>query len=163
MKTQILKPNQLSMVQGEPRVFDLHLAASLGFDNLHEIRRLVARNENELRAYGEVSVTVTKTSTQGGRPGKAYYLNEGQALVICALSRTPKAAEVRKLVIDVFMAWRRGKTVHVTEHYRKPPEPTAPPAHFDLVERPDGLCFVSMIAPKAFAFDVARQYCALLG
>ncbi|WP_454016984.1 hypothetical protein [Azospirillum sp. Marseille-Q6669] len=42
------------------------------------------------------------------RPGKAYYLNEGQALVICALSRTPQAALVRRQIIEVFLAYRRG-------------------------------------------------------
>ncbi|WP_085090269.1 hypothetical protein [Azospirillum oryzae] len=37
-----------------------------------------------------------------------YWLNEGQVLVICMLSRTPQAAQVRKEVIEVFMAYRRG-------------------------------------------------------
>lgn len=38
-----------------------------------------------------------------------YHLNEGQALVICALSRTAQAATIRRALIEVFMAWRRGQ------------------------------------------------------
>ena len=44
-----------------------------------------------------------------GRPGKEYWLNEGQALVLCALSRTPQAAAIRKQVIEVFLAYRAGR------------------------------------------------------
>lgn len=41
----------------------------------------------------------------------AYYLNEEQALLICMFSRTPKAAAVRREVILVFTAGRRGDLV----------------------------------------------------
>ena len=35
-------------------------------------------------------------------------LNEAQALLVCVLSRTQKAKEVRAALIYIFMAWRRG-------------------------------------------------------
>lgn len=121
-----LTVSQLSTINSEPHVFDLHLAVQLGIVNIYDIRRTIDRNLAELEMHGEVSVCGTETSSSGGRPGRGYYLNEGQALVICALSKTEKAAQVRKLLIDVFMAWRRGKTVHVDEHHRRPPTPALP-------------------------------------
>jgi hypothetical protein len=36
-------------------------------------------------------------------------LNEAQALLVCLFSRTGKAAEVRRALIEVFTAWRRGQ------------------------------------------------------
>lgn len=97
-------------INHEPRIQDVLLANKLGYERPNEMKRLIERNRPELETYGQVCVTVTQTpSSAGGRPGKTYYLNEGQALVLCALSRTPKAAAVRKSVIEVFMAWRRGQ------------------------------------------------------
>ncbi|GGC94685.1 hypothetical protein [Chelatococcus reniformis] len=91
----------------EPRVYDLLLAFRLGFADPHKIRTLIRRNIVELESYGQVSATAAETSRKGGRPGKAYYLNEGQALVICALSRTATAAQVRRQLIVVFMTYRQ--------------------------------------------------------
>ncbi len=104
-------PAALRDSDGEPRIRDLDLAQRLGFDKPHNIRNLITRNAVELRTHGDISATAAEnTDPQGrGRPGKEYWLNEGQALVICALSRTPQAAMVRKALIDVFLAYRRGQ------------------------------------------------------
>lgn len=157
MKT--LTPSMLSLAGDEPRVFDLHLARALGFSDLHMVRRTIERNRDELEMHGEVSVAVTETSTKGGRPGKAYYLNEGQALVVCALSKTPKAAEVRKLIIDVFTAWRAGKLVPVESHYRALPRADRPNGSFFSLEyTDDGLARLVMTTTRTFALTVARAY-----
>ncbi|RIW07767.1 hypothetical protein D2T81_02705 [Azospirillum brasilense] len=105
-----LTPDQLNDQDGEPRVLDLALAERLGFSDVHKVRALIERNRSELESYGVISAAVAEnTDPKGrGRPGKAYYLNEGQALVICALSRTPQAALVRRQIIEVFLAYRRG-------------------------------------------------------
>lgn len=105
-------------VNHEPRIRDLKLAEKLGMTDAHAIRRIIERNRAELEGYGEVSATVAETTAglsdaasenrKRGRPGREYWLNEGQALVICALSRTPAAAAVRRQIIDLFMAYRRG-------------------------------------------------------
>lgn len=95
-------------VNHEPRMSDLRIGEVLGFNRPRDIRKLIAANLNELNSYGEVCDAASQTAVTGGRPTKEYYLNEGQALVICALSRTPKAAEVRKAIIEVFMAYRNG-------------------------------------------------------
>lgn len=159
VKNQLLRPGQLTTIDGEPHVFDLHLAANLGMASIYEIRRTIAKNRNELEMYGELSGQRTKST--GGRPGKAYYLNEGQALVICALSKTPRAAEVRKLIIDVFMAWRRGKTVHVQEHYRTAPQRTVPAdSTFDMVYSGD-IARITMSLPIRHALAMARHYLEL--
>lgn len=47
------------------------------------------------------------TGKRGSKP-KVYYLNEEQALLVCMFSRTERAAAVRKEVIEVYMAYRRG-------------------------------------------------------
>lgn len=163
-----LTANQLSIIHGEPRVFDLHLAACLGMSDPHKIRRTIERNRPELEMHGGVSVSDTKTlaavsapraetSSKGGRPGRAYYLNEGQALVLCALSQTPKAAEIRKQIIDVFVAWRQGRTVPVKAHHRTPPSP-AVRTFFSLEFTDDGLARVILNIPRDFALNIARMY-----
>ena len=55
----------------------------------------------ELEAYGNIPY-LTEKSGKRGRPGKAYHLNEAQALLVCKFSRTPTAAAVRKLLIETF-------------------------------------------------------------
>jgi len=94
----------------EPRIHDLRLAAVLGMANPYKIRELIVSNNEELSEHGEVSPRRGETSSLGGRPGTEYWLNEPQALLICMFSRTPKAAAVRKALIDLFLAWRRGET-----------------------------------------------------
>lgn len=122
MTNALIPVSALAEHAGEPRIMDLVLAERLEMVDRHDVRRLIERNREELEMHGELfSGTVPENTGRRGRPGKAYWLNEGQALVICALSRTEKAAQVRKILIDVFMAWREGKLVHVREHRRKLP------------------------------------------
>lgn len=107
---------------GEPRVLDIKLATSLGMAQPRNIRSKISENFVELSMYGEVCTEAMQTSARGGRPGKAYYLNEPQALLICMWSNTAQAAAVRKMLIDVFMEYRRGrldKPIHVRKHTRR--------------------------------------------
>ncbi|KAF0112172.1 MAG: hypothetical protein FD149_2472 [Rhodospirillaceae bacterium] len=87
----------------EPRVRDLTLAERLGFTNPVTIRKLIERNRTELETHGVISTVEITSSSKGGRPGKEYWLNEGQALVLCALSRTEQAAAVRHAMITICM------------------------------------------------------------
>lgn len=120
--------NDLSILDDEPRVQDLRLAEALGFERPRKIRELITRNEPELSRYGsllgaqaprrgaqepEVCGTVPQnTDPKGrGRPGLEYWLNEAQALLICMFSRTDQAARVRRELVEVFMAWRRGRAL----------------------------------------------------
>lgn len=82
-----------------PLAKDLDVARWLGYSDPHMIRRLIDRYSDEL---GGVSVTATETGAQGGRPGRAYYLNDEQALFIAAKSDTPNANAVLKTMIVLF-------------------------------------------------------------
>ncbi|SKA30866.1 hypothetical protein [Consotaella salsifontis] len=110
-------------IDAEPRVSHHKLAAAIGMGRQQELLRLIQRNETELMRYGEVCVTATQTSERGGRPGKVYWLNEGQAVLIVIRSDAPRAPDVRFELITVFMDYRRakadGKTVAVREHQRR--------------------------------------------
>lgn len=99
----------LQEVEGEPRIRDMDLAARLEMTDPHSIRRMIDANRAELESYGPVSDRQSETSPKGGRPGTEFWLNEPQALLICMFSRTAKAAEVRRLLVEVFLAWRRGQ------------------------------------------------------
>ncbi|MEW6256841.1 MAG: hypothetical protein AB1592_12875 [Pseudomonadota bacterium] len=124
-----LSPTDLRVLDDGPRVQDLRLAEALGFGKLYDIRALIDRNIGELKSYGEVCATVAqtpegifgtapknagevvataaKTPRGRGRPGREYWLNEPQALLICMFARTENAAAVRQMLIQVFLEWRR--------------------------------------------------------
>lgn len=96
----------VTIIDGEPRVLDILVAERLGFERPRKIRELIERNLEEIEVYG-VCPTVGKTSgPRGGRPTKEYWLNEEQALLVSVLARTPKAAEVRRALIQSFMTYR---------------------------------------------------------
>lgn len=107
--TPIFTPSDITVItNSEPRLQDLVLAERLGMANPHDIRTTIDSNKVELEGFGEVSRQRRETTNRGGRPGIAYYLNEPQALLICMFSRTPRAAQVRKALIEVFQAYRQG-------------------------------------------------------
>jgi len=141
---RLLTPREIN---NEPRIRDIDLAERLGFEQARSIRTLIGRNRAELDTYGtipysrddaevsphhgaklnagEVLHRSDAKPNKGGRPTVSYWLNEGQALLLCMFSQTARAAQVRKLVIDTFMDYRAGKIVHVKEHMRRPPLPGA--------------------------------------
>lgn len=100
----------------EPRVRDVRVAERLGMAQPLNIRQTIERNRTELEGYGLVHTSCEPTRSGKGRisEAKVYWLNEGQTLVICMLSRTPQAAQVRKEVIEVFMAYRRNQLIQRT-------------------------------------------------
>jgi hypothetical protein len=98
--------SDLTPMAGEPCVHDLRVAEALGFKRPRVIRELVERNKGELETYGPLAVRYGKSR---GQAFTEFFLSEGQALVICALARTEKAAAVRRQLIEVFLAYRRGE------------------------------------------------------
>ena len=103
--------SDLTPMAGEPCVLHARLADALGYGEARAVRRLIDRNHDEFLTHGVLRQADAKPQTQGGRPTKDYWLNEAQALLVCMFARTEKAAAVRKQVIDVFLAWRRGELV----------------------------------------------------
>jgi hypothetical protein len=70
-------------------------------------KNLIIPNLDELRTYGNLRETRANPG-KPGRPAYQYHLNEEQALLLCMFSKTAKAAEVRKEVIETFKAYRDG-------------------------------------------------------
>lgn len=106
-------------IDKEPRVHDICLAGALGYARSYKIREMITRNEVELKAYGSLPL---RRGQSRGQSFTEYYLNEGQALLICMFAKTVAAAEVRKALIEVFMAYRVGridKPVKVQAHNRR--------------------------------------------
>lgn len=116
--------NDLQVVDGEPHVSDAQLQEALGYSRIGTLRDLINKHLEELEGYGRIFQRIAaKNELEGcgaivaqtaakigrGRPSKCFYLNEQQALLICMFSRTPKAAEARRQIIEVFVAWRRGE------------------------------------------------------
>lgn len=95
-------------IDGEPRIGDLELARRLGFSRPSNIRNTIKRNEAELLALGGLLRGEANSTAKGGRRSAAYLLNERQALAVAQLSETPRAADVRREIIDGFLAYRRG-------------------------------------------------------
>lgn len=95
-------------INNEPRILDLDLAERLGFDRPNDIRKIIERNQDKLEGYGPLRMELIQSP---GRTATAFYLNEHQALLICGFARTEKAKAIRKEVIEVFIAHRRGQLV----------------------------------------------------
>jgi molybdopterin synthase catalytic subunit len=100
--------SDLETADDEPRVKDVRIAERLGMTQPLNIRQTIEANRGELERYGAIFTHRVK-NTGRGRSATEYYLNEPQTLLLCMLSRTDRAADVRQEVIEVFMAYRRGE------------------------------------------------------
>ena len=83
-----LSARDLSIEQGEPRIQDLRLAEALGFENAYNIRKLIRQHTENLETFGDLVFSTAEKTSNGGRPGKEYHLNEKQALFLCTKSET---------------------------------------------------------------------------
>lgn len=100
----------LKVINGDARIACRRLQEVLGFARIDVLHRLIRRHEDELRDFGEVfRFEVENPSKKGGRPVVSYYLNEHQATAVCLWAETPKARAGRKLIVEVFTAWRQGQ------------------------------------------------------
>lgn len=108
-----LRTEDLTALGGEPRIFDLLLGQTLGFDRPQNVRKVIRRHAKELATHGDLLNQRVRTASGAGagRPEEGYYLNEAQALLVCMFARTNEAAAARKQLVDVFLAYRHGKLV----------------------------------------------------
>jgi hypothetical protein len=90
---------------------DLRLAEALGFDRPRNFRKLLQTHESGLASYSRVCCVAEQTSELGGRPGSQYWLTIPQALFICTKSEAPRAQEVVRELIELWMAVYEGKTL----------------------------------------------------
>jgi len=99
---------------GEPRARDIDLGEKLGLERPRDLRKLVERNRAEVERFGPVEqrATVARYEIRPGvwaeQTADEFWLNEGQALLVATLSRAPRSADVREMLIRVFMEARRG-------------------------------------------------------
>lgn len=95
----------LSEINGEPRARDLDIAKRLGFERERAIRQLIERNLVELETFGLIA---TRRGAYRGSEFTEYWLTEEQALLVASRSDAENAPAVRRMLIKVFVAWRRG-------------------------------------------------------
>ena len=103
--------SDLAPMAGEPRVRDHRLAEVLGYDRARKVRDLIVRHRPEILTHGPLPqvTAMVEIGSAARRSVDEYHLNEAQALLVCMFARTETAATVRKQVIEVFLAWRRGE------------------------------------------------------
>lgn len=98
----------------EPRVRDVDLGDRLGYAEPRMVRKLIKR----LRDSGEIPGvqsrdTVERQRTRNGGEREyaveEFWLTEREALLVCSASDAPNAGVVRAALVDLFIAWRRGK------------------------------------------------------
>lgn len=95
----------------EPRIRDLELAKRLGYAKPYDIRRLIIRMHEDGKLPG-ISQFVTVANRADGlpsKPSKEFWLDERACLKVIAKSDTANADAILDQIIDVFMAYRRGK------------------------------------------------------
>ncbi|NRB20343.1 MAG: hypothetical protein HRU33_23095 [Rhodobacteraceae bacterium] len=105
-----LSRDDLSIIEGDARVSDKRLKEAPGITGIQVIHRLIDRHSEELNRY-EIVISQTDYKTGPGRPRIRYLLNEEKALLVCMFSRTERAREARRQLIEVFLATQRG-TLH---------------------------------------------------
>lgn len=161
MSSRFIIPSSIIQdFDGEPRIRDIDLAARLGMKQPLNIRQSIKIHTPELSLHGGVFMQAVKTSKKGGRPGSAYFLNEPQCLLLCMWANTTKAADVRKMLIDLFMAWREGKLVDVRQHYRQPPRALGKirAVGFNLVQYVSGgNAFLTLELPMKDAITLMKE------
>ncbi|WP_207458633.1 phage antirepressor KilAC domain-containing protein [Azospirillum sp. SYSU D00513] len=108
----------LREIDGLPRCHDAALGAHLGMARPTNIRQQIEANWDELLTYGPVhAARALVERPQGGAVDVTeYWLTEEQALLICTLSKAKRAPDVRRMLIKVFTAWRRGHLVPTQPH-----------------------------------------------
>lgn len=111
----------LTEIDGEPHARDIEIAERLGMSRPRDIRQLIERNIAEIEGFGPARRrTALADRPQGGGSGaEEYWLSEEQALLVAALSKAPKAAAVRAMLIRTFVAWRRGHLNAADQHLTK--------------------------------------------
>jgi len=107
---QSLSPDDLQEFEGEVRISDGRLAALLGYAQTRNIRKIIRTNEAELLTHGFLRRFDAKMDGRG-RPEKSFMLNEAQAILVTMFSRTQRAADARRQIVQVFIAWRHGHLV----------------------------------------------------
>lgn len=96
----------LTVLSGEPRVYDIILGERLGFDRPINIRNMIKRNMDKLQTFGPLSIV--ERVINGGN-AREFYLNQKQSIFICMKSETDRAFDVQVEIVRVFDAYLNGE------------------------------------------------------
>lgn len=99
----------------EKRVLDLDLAKWAEQKNPSAIVEMIGRHEADLMDLGDLVRYEIAPPAGGGKARTATYLNEAQSLYLLAKMETTKAKAMLKVVIEVFIAARRGELLAQAE------------------------------------------------
>lgn len=111
---------------GEPKIKDIELGRRLEMKAPERIRNKIEEHRDELKFFGNLHTDREFADSKRKRVVTVYYLSEEQALTICTLIKTDKAALVRQILVRTFVAYRRGKLLeavsnseirHIVEDY----------------------------------------------
>lgn len=106
----MLAVTDLTVIENHARIPDTRVCEALGFGDIQHLHKLIGRHFDELATYGGIyGQTVPKMGR--GRPSKSYMLTEEQAVLICMFARTEKSPDARRMIVDVFMRWKRGQAM----------------------------------------------------
>lgn len=89
----------------ERLVLDIDLAHALDINPPESIRTTARQHSKKLAELGKITTSRIRRYLQA-KPGKAYLLNEAQALLLCAEIDNAKTPEVRASITETFEAIR---------------------------------------------------------
>lgn len=101
----------LHMIDNEPRINDLELAARLGYGRRSKIRDVIRRNSNELTRFGVLATVEKAPETEGGRTTEEFFLNEGQAIRVATLADMISTVDVCEMVLKAYAEHRRSRAL----------------------------------------------------
>jgi len=135
----------LTPINGEPRVYDIHLAEQLEFDRPVNVRNLIKRNSPKLEAFGPL---FTAKRVINGGEATEFYLNQRQAIFICMKSETERAFDVQVEIVRVFDAYLNGELKPAV------PRPAVPRSFADALQlAADQARQLEAMQPKAEYYD----------
>ncbi len=121
-------PDDIEIIDNEPRVTDARLAVFLGYARVENLRDLATRHREALERFGEVSphrAGKPQKGTKGGRPSEGLAFNKKQALFLCGKTDLPAGIEMLIAMVEVFDAFTAGRLPAPNPIPSLPP-PTAP-------------------------------------
>jgi hypothetical protein len=92
----------------EARISSVRLGQALGYASNQQMNKLLRQHMEELTSYGIVPRNEGLLSGKAGMPTTDHLLNEHQSIAIVMLSRTKIAAQVRRTMINAFIAFKSG-------------------------------------------------------
>jgi DNA polymerase len=102
----------LTLIEEEPRILDLDLAAALEYTRPTKIRELIKRHVESLEKLGTLpTVGSVIQGARGSTETDEFYLNKAQAIFITTQAGTAKATEITIEVVRRFDAYEKNATL----------------------------------------------------